>query len=201
METFMNLVTLLNSAMDNEVSSQIWQLCRIPHFLEPAWSSQHPCFQVYFDCLIPQWTYFLLVRKIRPFLHEKVVIMQSDACRWFYAPIYAKWLLLRRKSNRNFRGNFLKKHFQAPKILLKSPKLIGQKSLSYERLFERQKTEVYIFEMANLSGFATYEFNSKEDLNPRKQVLLLKLRLCPTQKPKLWSMFFGKKFIWENSVV
>ena len=44
--------------------------------------------------LIPQWTYFLLVRKIRPFLHEKVVIAQSDACRWFYAPIYAKWLPL-----------------------------------------------------------------------------------------------------------
>ena len=45
--------------------------------------------------LIPQWTYFLLVRKIRPFSHEKVVITQSDACRWFYAPIYAKWLPLK----------------------------------------------------------------------------------------------------------
>ena len=43
---------------------------------------------------IPQWTYFLLVRKIRPFSHEKVVITQSDACRWFYGPIYAKWLPL-----------------------------------------------------------------------------------------------------------
>ena len=29
--------------------------------------------------LIPQWRYFLLVRKIRPFSHEKVVITQSDA--------------------------------------------------------------------------------------------------------------------------
>ena len=40
--------------------------------------------------LIPQWTYFLLVRKIGPFSNEKVVITQSDACRLFYAPIYAK---------------------------------------------------------------------------------------------------------------
>ena len=44
--------------------------------------------------LIPQWTYFLLVRNIRPFSHEKVVIMQSDACRCFYGPIYAKGLPL-----------------------------------------------------------------------------------------------------------
>ena len=44
--------------------------------------------------LIPQWTYFLLVKGIRPFLHEKVVIMQSDGCRWFYTPIYGKWLPL-----------------------------------------------------------------------------------------------------------
>ena len=52
---------------------------------------QRQCFQV---ILIPQWTYFLLVRKIRPFSHDKVVITQSDACRWFYAPIYAKGLSL-----------------------------------------------------------------------------------------------------------
>ena len=46
--------------------------------------------------LVPQWTYFLLVRKIRPFSPEKVVITQSDACRWFCAPVYAKWLPLNR---------------------------------------------------------------------------------------------------------
>ena len=40
--------------------------------------------------LIPQWTYFLPVRKISPFSHEKNVITQSDAYRSFYAPIYAK---------------------------------------------------------------------------------------------------------------
>ena len=44
--------------------------------------------------LILQWAYFVLVRKIRLFSHEKVVITQSDACRWFYAPIYARWLPL-----------------------------------------------------------------------------------------------------------
>ena len=44
--------------------------------------------------LISRWMYFLLVRNIRPFLHENVVIIQPDACRWFYALIYAKWFPL-----------------------------------------------------------------------------------------------------------
>ena len=52
---------------------------------------QRQCFKI---TSIQQWTYFLLVRKIRPFSHEKVVIMQSDAYRRFYVPIYAKWLPL-----------------------------------------------------------------------------------------------------------
>ena len=71
---------------------------------------------------IPQWTYFLLVRKIRLFSHEKVVITQSYACCWFYAPIYAKWLPLNQfgllykkcptfllicKNSKNFFSNFV----------------------------------------------------------------------------------------------
>ena len=42
--------------------------------------------------------------------------------------------------------------------------------------FKRQKIEVHIFERANLSGFDTLKFPAKEDLNPRKKVLLLNLR-------------------------
>ena len=34
--------------------------------------------------------------------------------------------------------------------------------------FERQKIEVYIFGRANLSGFGTWKFNVKEDLNRQK---------------------------------
>ena len=32
--------------------------------------------------------------------------------------------------------------------------------------FERQKVEVHIFDRANLSGFATWEFTTKENFNP-----------------------------------
>ena len=42
--------------------------------------------------------------------------------------------------------------------------------------FKRQNIEVHIFERANLSDFGMLKFTTKEDLNPRKQVLLLNLR-------------------------
>ena len=46
-----------------------------------------------------------------------------------------------------------------------------------------------------LSGFGTRMITAKKDLNPRKKVFLLNLRLWPTQKPKIWSFFYGKKLI------
>ena len=61
--------------------------------------------------------------------------------------------------------------------------------------FERQKIEVHIFEGANLSGFGSWTFTTKEDIYPRKQVFLLDLRFWPAQKRKIWSIFYGKKFI------
>ena len=84
--------------------------------------------------------------------------------------------------------------FEAPKIVFKSPRLIGQKSLSYGHLIN-EKIGGHIFETANFSGFATWEFTAKEDLNPLKQVFLLNLRVWPAQKWKIWSIFYGKKFI------
>ena len=60
--------------------------------------------------------------------------------------------------------------------------------------FERQKIEVHIFEIANLSGFSLWKFTAKEDLNRQKQVFLHNFRPWPSQKPKIWSIFYGKKF-------
>ena len=52
--------------------------------------------------------------------------------------------------------------------------------------FERQKIEVHIFERANLSGFGTWKDKR------RKQIFLLNFRPWPAQKPKIWSIFYGK---------
>ena len=57
---------------------------------------------------------------------------------------------------------------------------------------ERRNIEVHIFERANLSGFGTWNFTAKEDLNRRKQVFVLNFRPWPAQKPKIWSVFYGK---------
>ena len=61
--------------------------------------------------LILPWTDFLLVKKIRPFSHEKADIIQSDVCRWFYAPIYAKWFPLTKFQNYLLFEQFLFVHF------------------------------------------------------------------------------------------
>ena len=61
--------------------------------------------------------------------------------------------------------------------------------------FERLKIEVHILEKANLSGFGTWKLTAKEDLNRRKQVFFLNFRPWPAQKPRIWSIFYGKKFI------
>ena len=61
--------------------------------------------------------------------------------------------------------------------------------------FERQNIAVNIFERANLSGFGTWKFSTKEDLNQQKQVFLHNFRPWSDQKPKIWSILYGKKFI------
>ena len=69
--------------------------------------------------------------------------------------------------------------------------------------FERQKIEVHIFERererererANLSGFGTWKFTAKDDLNRQKQVFLHNFRPWSTHKPNIWSIFYEKKFM------
>ena len=58
-------------------------------------SFQHQCFQVYFEFMfLLQFYNALIVWKITLFSHDKVVVAQFQARRWFYALIHAKWLPL-----------------------------------------------------------------------------------------------------------
>ena len=90
---------------------------------------------------------------------------------------------------------FPEKPFQASKIIFKSPKLIGQKLLSYGHLLKDKRLKFTFVERANLSGFVTWKFTTKKDLNPQKQVFFLNLGLWLAQKSKMWS------FLWESSIV
>ena len=49
---------------------------------------------------------------------------------------------LRTKADRSLSRQFPEKPFQAPKIILKSPKLIGQKSLSYAHLLKDKRLKL-----------------------------------------------------------
>ena len=101
---------------------------------------------------------------------------------------------LRKKADRNFRGTFLKNHFRRLNCI-QIPQADWPGVVVICAPFERQKIEVHIFETANLSGFGTWKFIAKEDLNRQKQVFLHNCKPWLIQKPKIWSISYGKKFI------
>ena len=106
-----------------------------------------------------------------------------------------KNLCLRKKTDRNFRWTFLKNRFRHLKLYSNSPCWLARSRCHIVIPFERQKVEVHVFTRANLSGFGMWKFIAKGDLYWRKKVFLLNLRLWHTQKSKIWSIFYGKKFI------
>ena len=55
-----------------------------------------------------------------------------------------KNLNLRRKADRKLSGQFAEKPLQAPKIIFRSPKLIGQKILSYEYILKGKRLKFTI---------------------------------------------------------
>ena len=59
-------------------------------------------------------------------------------------------------------------------LSLISPKLIGQKSLPYGHYWKKKRLKSTF-----LTGFASLELTTKEDLNPQKQVLLFEALVYP----------------------
>ena len=109
------------------------------------------------------------------------------------------WVSLRKTADRNFRGNSQKNYFRHLKLYSNPPSWLAR-SCCHMGTFWKTDFGVQIFERTNLSGLGTWKFTAKEESNPQKQVFLLNLRLWPVQKPKIWSFFYGKTFIWKNSV-
>ena len=108
--------------------------------------------------------------------------------------------VFKKKANRNFRGNFLKNHFRYLEFYSNPPSWLARCRRCHMGNFWKAKDWSSHF-WEGLSGFGTWKFTTKEDLNPRKQVFLFNLRLWPAQTPKIWSFFFRKKFIWEFCIV
>ena len=105
-----------------------------------------------------------------------------------------KNLNLRRKAYHNLTPNLQENHFRYLKFYSNPPSLLARSHCHVIRTpFETQKVEVHIFDRAKLCCRFCFAV-TKEDLHPRKLVFLLNLRLRPTQKPKIWSVFYGKMF-------
>ena len=86
-----------------------------------------------------------------------------------------KNLNLRKKADRNFRGFLLKNRFSHQNFIhITQADWPGVVVIWTP--FERQKIEVHIFERANLSGFVTWKFSAKENLNRQKQVFFHNFR-------------------------
>ena len=101
-----------------------------------------------------------------------------------------KNLNLRKNANRNFRGNFLQNHFRYLKLQSNPPSWLARSRCHMSTFWE---TKDCTFLRANLSGFSTWKFPAKEDLNPQKQVFLLNLGAWPAQKPKNLVCFLLEK--------
>ena len=102
-----------------------------------------------------------------------------------------KNLNLRRKANRKF----AEKPFQAPKIIFKSSKLIGQKSLSHGHLLKYKTLKFTFLRGPTFRVLLRGSFSTKEDLNPRKQVFKTLAR--PETKNLvyfLWETVYIRKF-------
>ena len=96
---------------------------------------------------------------------------------------------LRKKVARNFLGNY----FRHLKLYSNSSSWLVIFWMTAEGWSSRfLQRETFGFCYAGVK-------KTKEDLNPQKQVFLLSLGLCLTQKPKIWSLFY-RKCLFNNNM-
>ena len=73
------------------------------------------------------------------------VMITIDASSWKWSTIISGFSVTWQKEKLQLLRQFARNPFQSPKILFKSPLLIGQESLLYGQLLKDKKVAVYIF--------------------------------------------------------
>ena len=112
-----------------------------------------------------------------------------------------KNLNLRRKADRNFCGNLLKSDFRHLKFYSNAPSWLAR-GRCYMSAFWKTKGWSSHFRERQPFSFCYVGVHRQRRLkSARTSVSAKNLRLWPAQKPIIWSIFYGKKFIWKNSVV
>ena len=104
-----------------------------------------------------------------------------------------KKLNVRKKADRNFRVDFLKNYFRHLKLHSNPPSWLARSRCHMGTFWKTKDWSSHFWEGQPFR--CTSKFSAKGDLNWQKQVFLHNFRPWPTQKPKIWSIFYGKKFI------
>ena len=108
-----------------------------------------------------------------------------------------KNLNLSKKADRNFRRTLLKNRFRHLKLYWNPPSWLAESRCHMGTFWKKKDWSSHFWE-SNLSGFGTWKFTAKEDLDWQKQVFLHSFKPWPAQKPKwptfLWEKVYIKKF-------
>ena len=99
------------------------------------------------------------------------------------------------------RGNWLKNHFRHLKLYSNPPSWLSRNGCHLGTFRKTKDWSSYFWEGQPFRSWHV-EVHCEIRLNSTKTgIFFLNLRLWHNQKPKIWSFFYGKKFIKENSVV
>ena len=112
-----------------------------------------------------------------------------------------KNLNLRRKADRNFRGNLLKNHFRHIKVYSNLPSWLARSCCHMSAFWKTKGWSSHFWEGPIFQVLRHGNSPPSKTLKTKKQVFLHHWRFWPAQKPKIWSFFCRKKFVSENYVV
>ena len=101
---------------------------------------------------------------------------------------------LRKKADCNFCDTFLKNRFRHLKLYSNPLSWLARSHCHMGTFWKTKDWSSYFWESQPFR-FWYAEVHCKRRLKSRKQMFLLNFRPWPAQKPKNWSIFYGKNFI------
>ena len=114
-----------------------------------------------------------------------------------------KKIFLRKKADRNFGGNFLKNHFRHLKLHSNHSSWLVRSRCHMGTFWKTKDWSSHFWEDQSVRFWYKWVHRQRTLKSTKTAIsqVYLNLRLWPAQKSKVWSFFYGKRFIWENSVV
>ena len=135
---------------------------------------------------------------------QDYVFKESCCCKHFSHVTKGrifKNLNLRRKTDRNFPGYFQKNHFRHLKFNSNSPSWLARNCCHMSAFWKTKDWSSHFWEGQTFRFCYVGVHRERRLKSTKTSISTFNLRLWPAQKPKIWSILYGKKFIWQNSVV